>query len=204
MFSTRKREAPTLRVLVTAVGVCLLTNCPTPTPVVSPQIEPLEVETIATQMRATECRSVLDAMDKLFTVPFHMYMTQTNLGIEGRKTFTFEVIFVNGVRYVMVNGKWKPSRLSTQELKAMDERNRIDGTNLSCQWVRDESVNSERAAVYSTHSKSDYGTNDNHVWISKRNGLVLRQETDLERDGGTHKSHLSVRYEYRSVRPPLP
>jgi hypothetical protein len=102
----------------------------------------------------------------------------------------------------MVNGKWSLSPISTDELKQLEQRNRKNAKNLSCHYVRDESVNGQSAAVYSAHSESEHGKDDSQIWLSKSAGLILRQETDLDtgRAGGT--IHMSVRYDYRDVQAP--
>jgi hypothetical protein len=63
-------------------------------------------------------------------------------------------------------------------------------------------VNGESAAVYSAHSESEHGKNDNQIWVSKGKGLILRQETDLDTGGANGKSHLAVRYQYGNVQAP--
>ena len=63
-------------------------------------------------------------------------------------------------------------------------------------------MNGKSAALYSTHSESEHGKNDNQIWVSKSKGLILRQETDLYSNRGNGKTHLSVRYEYSNVQAP--
>jgi hypothetical protein len=86
-----------------------------------------------------------------------MYMTHTSAGIENGKPVNSEMVFAAGARYVLFNGKWSSSALSTVEMKEMDQRNRTNAKNVSCYYVRDESVNGESAAIYSAHSESEHG-----------------------------------------------
>jgi hypothetical protein len=79
-------------------------------------------------------------------------------------------------------------------------------SKFSCRYLRDESVNEETAAVYSTHSEmsdEDLGeqTSDGEIGISKSRGLPLRHEFDLDAGDGKKKHH-SSRYEYTNVQPP--
>jgi len=145
---------------------------------------------------------VLDALDKLYTTPFHVYVTQISPGIANGKPMNSETVFAGGARYVLVNGRWIPSPLSTEQMKALDEQNRKNARNASCRYVRDDSANGESAALYITHSESDHGSSDNQFWVSKSKGLILRQETDLDTGRANGKSHLSARYDYANVQAP--
>ena len=134
-----------------------------------------------------------------------MYSTQATAGVENGKPMSSEMVFACGARYVRVNGKWEPSPLSTAELKAMDERNQKNTTNVSCHSVRDktQSVNGESATLYTMHSETPRSKNDDQIWISKSKGLILRQETDLISNSGNGKSDLSSRYVYNVQAPKL-
>jgi hypothetical protein len=202
MFFKEKREVSILRALVAGLGVFLVAVSGTSSASVSSMSKHAEMQAIANSALDSGCQGVLDAGEKLFTTPFHMYMTQTSSGIENGKAMSSETVFVGDTRYVMVNGKWSLSPISTDELKQMDQRNRKNAKNLSCHYVREESVNGQSAAVYSAHSESEHGKDDSQIWLSKSAGLILRQETDLDtgRAGGT--IHMSVRYDYKDVQAP--
>ena len=92
--------------------------------------------------------------------------------------------------------------MTIQEMKAMDERNRKNATNVSCHSVRDESVNGKSAPLYTMHSETPRSKNDDQIWISRSKGLILRQESDLISNTGNRKTHLSARYEYSNVQAP--
>jgi hypothetical protein len=66
----------------------------------------------------------------------------------------------------------------------------------SCQYLRDESVNGEPASVYSSTMKAKAGVADAKVWISKKAGLVLQQEVDVDM-GAKGKGHQSMKFEYK-------
>lgn len=140
-----------------------------------------------------DCKFVMDATIKAFDIPTHAYIAM-NIG---GKPDTGESIFAGGLIYAKYNGKWSAGG-TTQEMKAIAEKNRK--TNKStCHYLKDELVNGEMAAVYSSHEASPKSTSDSKIWISKAKGLLLRSEIDL--DGG--KSHISTRYEYGNVKPPM-
>jgi hypothetical protein len=194
-----KNGAAILGMLGAALGIFLLANKQTSSAGPEPLLKRAEIRAVAEPATPSECQPVLDALDKLLTTAYHMYMTQT--GILPGKIMTSETVFVGGARYILYDGKWSPSQVSTQDMKEMEERNRKNAKNISCQHVRDEAVNGEGAALYSTHEETEHGKTDSQLWISKSKGLVLRQETDLD-TGAANKSHLSVRYEYSNVQAP--
>lgn len=204
MFIKEKREATILPVLAAALGVFLVANGGILAAGHSPKMMNAEMPVAANPAPDSVCQVVLDASEKLFTTPYHLYMTQTSVGIENAKPIGGEAIFAGGAQYVLVNGKWQPSPLSLEEMKAMAHRNRDNARNVSCQYVRDESVNGESTAVYTMHSETERSKNDDQVWISKSRGLILREETDLIPNSGNAKAHLSSRYEYSNVQAPTP
>jgi hypothetical protein len=201
MIFKGKRKATLLRVLAAALGVFLVANAGTLAVGRSPVLMHAEMPLAANPGIDSACRAVLDASDKLFTTPYHMYMMEAGAGVGNGKPMSSEMVFSGGVQYILYNGKWTRSPLSREELKALEERNRKNST-ISCHYVRDESVNGESAALYSTHEESVHGKNDNQIWVSKSKGLILRQETDIDTGGANGKTHLSSRYEYSNVQAP--
>ena len=142
------------------------------------------------------CQAVDNAMNKVYTTPTHLYNT-----MDGKSKN--EIIYVGGVIYDNVRGKWARSQLTLPQLMKMEDENRRN-SKYTCRYLRDESVNGEMAAVYSTHAeRSDMGIkSDGQVWISKTKGLLLRQEEDIDAGVGA-KNHHSTRYDYANVQPPL-
>ena len=202
MFFKEKRKAAILRVLAGVLGVFLVAIGGTFAPGLSSIMLPTEMALAANPAPDSTCQAVLDATERLFTTPFHMYSTTTNAGVENGKPISSEMVFAGGARYVLYNGKWNPSPLSTEEMKALEQRNLKNTTNMSCHVMRDDSVNGESATLYSMHSETTRSKNDDQIWISKSKGLILRQETDLYSNRGNGKTHLSVRYEYSNVQAP--
>ena len=140
-----------------------------------------------------DCKLVLDAMFKLFDTPTHAYVTMEMSG----KPQTGESIYAGGLVYAKYDGKWTAGS-TTKEIKDIAEKNR-QNNKTTCRYLKDEPVNGEVAAVYSVHEVSPRSTSDSKTWISKAKGLPLRSDIDLE--GG--KSHISTRYEYGNVKPPM-
>ena len=199
-----KKEAAILGILTAALAIFLLAEHATPAAGLPSTAEAAETRAVANAGLDSVCQTILDASNKLYSTPFHMYMTQTSPGIENGKPVNSELIFVGGPRrYVLYDGKWTPSPFSTEDLKELEERNLKNAKNQSCRYLRDEPVNGESAALYTQHSESENGKDDSQVWISKSKGLVLRTETDLDTAGGANgKNHLSIRFEYGNVQAP--
>ena len=55
--------------------------------------------------------------------------------------------------------------------------------NESCKLIGDESLNGEAATIYSEVMKAHAGTADGKVWISKAQGLVLKQDVIVDMSG---------------------
>jgi hypothetical protein len=147
----------------------------------------------AKPVAAQDCKLVLDAMTKFFDTPTHAYVT---MNISG-KPQTGESIYVGGLIYAKYEGKWSTG-MTTKEMKEISEKNR-QNNKTTCRYLKDELVNGEMAAVYSMHDVSPKSTSDSTAWISKAKGQLLRTDTDME--GG--KTHVSSRYEYGNVKPPM-
>ena len=139
-----------------------------------------------------DCKLVLDAGMKMFDVPTHGYVTMDMSG----KPQTLESIYTGGLVYTKYDGKWSAGS-PTKEMKELAEKNR-QNNKTTCRHLKDELVDGEMAAVYSVHDVSPKSTSDSKVWISKTKGLPLRSDTDLG-----DKSHVSMRYEYGNVKPPV-
>jgi hypothetical protein len=148
------------------------------------------------------CQTALDAGDKLFTTPYHAFMTESGDGGAKGKPASNESIFTGDVLYILDGGNWRPSGMSKEVMKAMERRNRDNARNMPCRYVHDESVHGEAAALYSTHQETAHGRIDSQTWISKSRGLILRQEIDIDTGRPNGKTHMSSRYEYDNVQAP--
>lgn len=66
------------------------------------------------------------------------------------------------------------------------------GTN-TCSYLRDEAVGGEAAAVYREQYRSEAGTTDASIWISRASGRLLREEEDGD-IVGKGKDHIAYRW----------
>src|SRR5690349_12126792 len=89
----------------------------------------------------SDCKMVRDATDKLDTVANHAYETETNPARPGEGATNHEVIHAGGTIYIMIKGKWKKSPISEAQMRAQEEENWKTAKNVSCKYLRDESVN---------------------------------------------------------------
>ena len=149
------------------------------------------------------CKPVADAGRKVNLTPNHSYST-TVAGYNKNQPENSEMIStggLNGAIYVMVKGKWTRTRLTPGDMVGDKKESEVTAKN-TCRYLRDESVNGEAAAVYSSHSVSEVGTADTTIWISKSRGLILRQDMDMDVGGSMGKVHRTMRYDYANVQPP--
>jgi hypothetical protein len=109
----------------------------------------------ATRLPAQDnCQPTYDAMSKVMTTPTHIYASMTAVPNNGDKPITTETIYVAGSAYVKVSGKWIRGRMTQQQVMKKEEENRKN-SKATCRYLKEESVNGEVAAVYSTHSETD-------------------------------------------------
>ena len=154
---------------------------------------------------ADSCQPVFDALTKIVTTPSHSFTTHTAPFLNGGKPRTSETIYAQGKIYIRANGEWMNSRVTPAEVLEEEKENR-QHTKGVCQFVRNELVETEPAEVNPMHSESEDGKQDSQMWISKRTGLALRSEDDVDL-GGTggknNKEHRSARFEYGNILPPI-
>ncbi len=148
------------------------------------------------------CDPMFTAITKLLQTPNHQYMSQssaTDALQNGGKLRTSESISTSDTSYVKIADKWRVVPFTPQDLMKQQEESRKNSNEI-CHFLRDDSAEGE-AAVYDAHSETEAGKSAVQIWISKVNGLPLREEIDLElKDKG--KTHSSVRFDYDHVEPP--
>jgi hypothetical protein len=137
-------------------------------------------------------------MSKVITTPSHIYNKTVDERVS--KTMESEAIYVGGEIFMMRDGKWSRSPITPERMQETQKQNR-EGANATCAYVRDEEINGQPAALYTTHAENPNVKSDIEIWISKSKGLPLKQELQME-FGGTGKRHTTVRYEYENVEPP--
>ena len=144
-----------------------------------------------------DCQVILNAEDKVLNTPTHTYSTMNMAG----RTMTVETIYAAGAVYTRMDGKWSSSG-TTKDIEELTQKNR-QTAKATCSHLKDEPVDGEMAAVYSSHEESPKGKVDSQIWISKAKGLPLRQDIDIDTGAGKGKSHYSMRFEYGNIKPPM-
>ncbi len=145
----------------------------------------------------SDCKAILDAAHKVYDSPAHVYVTTTI----GGQAQPLEMIYAAGNIYSKTGGKWQ-SIGTIKEMEELTQSNHPTDKPV-CHYVKDESVNGETIALYSSHEETPKGKVDTQTWISKSKGLPLRQEINIDVGGSSGKSANSTRYEYDNVRAPI-
>ena len=104
MFIKEKRKATILRVRAAVLVVLLIADGRTLAAGLSLPVKHAEMQVVANPAPDSACQALLNAGDKLFTMPFHIYMTQASAEIENGKPMSSEMVFAGSARYVLFNG----------------------------------------------------------------------------------------------------
>ncbi|MGC2249978.1 MAG: hypothetical protein WA626_04830 [Acidobacteriaceae bacterium] len=135
---------------------------------------------------------VANAFTQIHSIPTHVYTTTKING----QTFSSEVIYADGSMYMKMNGKWTRAGSIKEMEKVENQGPHPANSKDTCRFVKDEPMNGEMAAVYSSHSETPKGTIDLQMWVSKSKGLMLREDTD------SSGAVMSSRYDYANVKAP--
>jgi endonuclease/exonuclease/phosphatase (EEP) superfamily protein YafD len=158
------------------------------------------------------CKPLIAASQMLRTVPFHLYMTQTQsfpnqtmaqaagqIGLGG--TRQSEEISTGKDIYVLNRGQWIDMQTS---FAAMEQDKDSDPDTVKsleesrCKALPDETMYGQATRVY---VRSTPGLNSEiKLWISKASNLPIRM--DMTHDEGAMKMSTVSRYEYNSVQAP--
>lgn len=139
------------------------------------------------------CAPFIDAFVKMQKVPVHQYMTETR-DPKGQARQS-EMVAINGHVYIQVNGAWRLSPMTPEDRQKMTVDS-VNDKNVTCSAAAGE-VKGQAATVYTAHKQNEDTKVDTHLWVSKTNGLPLKQESDV--DG---KVYSTIRYEYTNVQVP--
>ena len=140
------------------------------------------------------CIPFIDAFAKMQKVPVHQYMTEDR-GFPKGEIRRSEMIALNGHVYIRVNGTWQLSPMTPEDRQKMTADS-VNEKNVTCSTTAGE-VNGQAATVYTAHRQDEDTKIETHLWVSKTNGLPLKQETDV---GG--RIYSTIRYEYTNVQVP--
>ena len=147
------------------------------------------------------CKPVLDAMAKQAATPSHLHMTQV-AAFRGGKPMTGESIYTGNVLYIQVRGTWRRSPVSVQDMTKQREESTRNAKSMACRYLRDETVGGEAAAVYRSQAEIEDAKSDSTLWVSKRTGLPLRSESDIDTGASWARSTRRSATHYADVRPP--
>lgn len=147
------------------------------------------------------CKPVFDAMANMAGTPNHQHMTENAAFNAGPQNS--EIITTPTAMYVKVAGSWHRSVYNPRQ-QAAELRQAYEQQQLTCKYLRDESVDGEAAALYDTRQTQDDGGTvvDSQLWISKSRGLPLKQTIDMDVGGKRGKSHSELRMDYTHVQAP--
>jgi hypothetical protein len=138
----------------------------------------------------TGCKAVFEALLRVATTPYHLY-GRSQSPVPGGKPQLSETINTGKARYLLIDGRWVISKLTSEQMAAFEE-DTIKNNKTVCHLVRDESIDGVRATLYTVHEGQDANAIDEQLWISKLNGLPAHQ-TSQQGD---------YRYEYSDVAAP--
>jgi hypothetical protein len=147
------------------------------------------------------CKTPLDAVTRVLATPNHQFVTRTDAGTGGMPRHS-EIIDTGIAMYAGAGGKWRLSPLSPQDMQNRLIEGQKQARVTTCRLVREESIDGASAEVYSIHSETDAGVSDTTLWVSKADGLPLKQEIDTAGGGAGGKSHSEVRFVYTDVKAP--
>jgi len=147
------------------------------------------------------CEPMFNAITKLLQTPNHQFMSQSSPTetLTRGKLRSSESISTSDASYVRINDQWRKVPISAEDMLKQQQGAR-ENSKETCQFLRDDTAEGD-ASVYAAHSETTMGKSDIQIWISKDNGLPVREEIDLDL-GDTGKTHSSVRFDYQHVEPP--
>lgn len=157
----------------------------------------------------TACRAeVFAATLKTWGTSNHSYRSET----EGSKLVsTSEMINTDNKNYVKLDkvdlgpmklsdDGWSLSRVSPQQSVKMMQDSFRDAAketkNYQCAHVRDETIDGVAASVYTEHAENDDVKSDAQTWISKSQGLLVKQITIID------DTTVTTRYVYTGITAP--
>jgi hypothetical protein len=140
---------------------------------------------------ADACDPLYESSIRSVQTPHHVYSTTTR---RGGKHASGEAIYVGGVEYLQLDGKWMRSPTPQQDMidAAQDKLKTHPDV---CTFVGERTDGGQAVSVYKTHSKT-LGT-DQEVRILKSSGLLRGATMNLP-----NGSVVETRYEYDNVAAP--
>jgi hypothetical protein len=145
------------------------------------------------------CKTVFDAIAKQVMTPNHEYMIQT-VGADKTKREQREVINTGTAQYFLVGSEWHTMKETPKET-LQRERDNEASSDVTCRYLRDESVEGVSTTVFSERSKTESGESNALIWIAKGIAMPVREQVDMD-PGNPGARHLEVRIVYSNVQAP--
>ena len=147
------------------------------------------------------CKQLGEAMLKQITRPFHAYSTEV-AGFNGNKPEQGEMISTGDALYLSVDGRWRRSPQTPQQMAAMMRENAMNLKYHSCRKVGSEVVAGVPTVHYHVDVKDPDSPSTTELWVAA-NGLPMKSETTMDVGGGaTGHSKTTTRYEYTNIKAP--
>ncbi|MDQ2734739.1 MAG: hypothetical protein M3Y55_07065 [Pseudomonadota bacterium] len=144
-------------------------------------------------LAANTCDEVYQASIKTVQTPHHLYYTITQ-GTGTGKLPAGEAVYVGGIRYSKMDGKWRRGLGTPQEeLEFAKEKVKMTMPD-TCTRVGDETIGSQAVSVYKGHN--NLAGNEQVFRIFRSSGL-LQSDTVSQSD-----QVVEMRYEYTNVQAP--
>lgn len=147
-----------------------------------------------------ECVDVFAATKKLLGTPHHSFSYVTVS--DSQETVASEMILLGGVTYVRQGNEGWESGLSVEQLQSRYRQRWSHAKQLDCTYSGDEILSGERVARYYVRAELDGSTDDTDLWITRREGLIMGSESDINEQRG-RTVHTSIRHEFINVEAPL-
>jgi hypothetical protein len=149
-----------------------------------------------------DCKPMFEAMTHLFNTPSHQYLKQTNT-LTGDKTVSSEIINTGKALYIMVDGKWHNSDITSAQLQEQEESSRKKAKLTTCKLVHEESLDGVPVRLFTAHTETEYGASDQQMWIAKKDGLPVRETIEMTMGEHAGTSHAEIRVTYSGITAPV-
>ena len=148
--------------------------------------------------QAAACQPVFDALDKVMSVPTHLYST-LDQG-DGKEARHIESIYAGGTIYQKEKSGWEKMKVTTLEAANQERENRRKNKP-ACEFVKEENVDGKPANLYVVRTQTYTDTTTSSVWIARTKATLVKQEIEHRRRN-SGKMHYTVKYEYENVEAP--
>jgi hypothetical protein len=149
-----------------------------------------------------DCKPMFEAMNHMFNTPSHQYLKQTNT-LTGDKAVVSEIINTGKALYIMVDGKWHNSEITSAQLQEQEESSRKKAKLTTCKLVHEETLDGVSVKLFNAHTETDYGASDQQMWIAKKDGLPVRETIEMTMGDHAGTSRAEIRVVYTGIAAPV-